>query len=513
MSSTDNSDEKSKYDAIFSTEHLRKDLKKRAVNSTAVTLIAQAVNVGLNTASTLILARLLDPDAFGLIALATVSVGIAGVFKEMGLSAATVQRRNITHQQVSNLFWINLTTGLVLTIASIATSPLIAAFLEEPRLKAVISALSISFLFSGCAAQHSAILQRTMQFKAISLRMIYAQIVAIPVGITAALLGWDYWSLVAATLASKFTGAVFLWYASPWRPALPKNFANVKSMTNFGVHLTLDRIFSYLSSKSDVLIIGATLGNTPLGLYTKAYKLLLMPAQNLNSPLSSTVVPALSAIKEDHERYRRFYRNALSSISSISTPFVVFSFFFAEEIILLLLGEKWIASAEVYKYLCPAALAACTNVANSWVYRTWGHVQRQTKTTFINGILAACAIYTGSHWGIIGVAISISTLKVIIKVPFLAICYKDTPIHLADFFAAVWRPIFFASVAATPGFLVQDLLQTLPLFFSVALNFLIFSITYSLTIHFFHGMSESPFQTAFRIVKKKRKTRLPKAEQ
>ena len=202
----------------FRTDHLLANLKRRTLSGGFITLTAQSVQFALNLASIVILARLLSPRDFGLVAMGLTIVGFLRVFKEAGLSTATVQREGITHAQVSNLFWINVVVSGLIGLSVAAAAPLVAWFYHEPRLVGITLALSITFLLAGSAVQHTALLNRQMRFKAISLIQVGSVLAGVLVGVGMAWLKYGYWSLVGLNLTTSLVALLMTWWASRWRP-------------------------------------------------------------------------------------------------------------------------------------------------------------------------------------------------------------------------------------------------------------------------------------------------------
>jgi PST family polysaccharide transporter len=184
----------------FSTEHLHADLKGRSVRGGVLTLTSQGAQFVMQSVSTVVLARLLTPADFGLVAMVVAITGLGQAFADLGLSEATIQHPDINHDQVSNLFWVNVAIGLGLTILTASLGPLLAWFYHEPRLRAITYVVSVTFLIGGLRVQHDALLQRNMRFLALAIRDISAYAVAVPVAIVLALRGAGYWAIVALPL-------------------------------------------------------------------------------------------------------------------------------------------------------------------------------------------------------------------------------------------------------------------------------------------------------------------------
>src|SRR6516165_6541849 len=218
----------------LSTEHLHADLKRRSLRGVSVTLTSQSTQFLLQLISTVVLARLLTPADFGLVAMVTAITGMGQAFADLGLSEATIQRQEIKHDQVSTLFWINVAIGLGLTLVTAALSPVLAWFYREPRLKDIAFVVSLTFLIGGLRVQHNALLKRQMRYVSLAFRDVVSWVIAVPVAVTMAWRGAGYWAIVSIPLTLNFTQMALSWLMVGWIPGLPRREAEVRSLLTFG---------------------------------------------------------------------------------------------------------------------------------------------------------------------------------------------------------------------------------------------------------------------------------------
>ncbi len=265
----------------LSTDHLLDDLKGRTVSGAFVTAVAQGLQLVLSLASVIVLARLLSPRDFGLFAMVATVVGYLRVFKDAGLSTATVQREGITQAQVSNLFWINVGISGAITIVLAACSPLVAWFYREPRLVGITLVLSATFILNGLAVQHTALLNRQMRFMALGVIQVGSTLIGVALAITMALLKFDYWSLVISNLVTVLLASLFTWMAIPWRPHAPSRRSETRSLVSFGANMATGGLIYSLARGADVMLIGRYGGAIPLGFYSRAGALLTRPMDQI----------------------------------------------------------------------------------------------------------------------------------------------------------------------------------------------------------------------------------------
>ena len=261
----------------FGTSHLLTDLKGRTVSGGLITVTAQGVQFALTLSSTVILARLLTPRDFGLLAMTWTSIGFLHVFKEAGLSIATVQREGITHAQVSNLFWVNVAVSGLISLLVVAAAPAIAWFYREPRLLEITIVLSLMFLLAGLAVQPMAILNRQMRFKTIALIQVGSVLAGVLVGVGMAWLEYGYWSLVGMNLTTSMVALLMTWSGSRWRPQAFVRHSGTRSLIHFGASLTAGNFFYCLARSADGLLIGRLFGASSLGLYSQGVRLARTP--------------------------------------------------------------------------------------------------------------------------------------------------------------------------------------------------------------------------------------------
>lgn len=410
--------------------------------------IARGASFVLHVGSTMVLARLLAPDDFGLVAMVTAATGLLDLVKTLGLPTATVQRRRVSHEQVSTLFWIHAATGTAVALATVAAAPAIAWFYQEPRLAAVAFAIAVTPLLDGLSLQHRALLRRRMRFTALWTAELGATTLGVAVAIAAALSGAGYWALVLQILVRTSTALVAMWIASGWRPGAPVRGSGVRPFLSFGAHLTAHGLLHRLTRYVAEALIGRFAGSAALGLYSRAYGLLLAPRQNLSSPLADVAVSGLSRLQEQRERYRRYFRRAILPPVFVGMPLVAFLFVAAEEVILTVLGTQWTGAVPIFRWLAPAAFVGTFNAATSWVFISCGRADRQVRWALLSVTLRLVALGIGVRWGVIGVAAAVSLTTVLLRYPQVVYCFRTSPLVPGDLFRVLWRPALASGAAA-----------------------------------------------------------------
>jgi O-antigen/teichoic acid export membrane protein len=432
---------------IFQNNASGHGLKNTIVKGSVSLVISQGIGFGLSMINTIVLARLLLPDDFGVIGMVTVFINFLIMFKDAGLSTATIQNESIDSKQISTLFWINAIISLGLGIAILISSPLVAAFYKKPELTAVTAVLSLSFIIQGFAIQHNALLQRHIKFTAIAINDIIAQICSIAIAIALASVGLRYWALVAGTLVRSATLVALTFYSCPWIPGKMQRGTGVREMIKFGGHLTAGGIVNYFARNLDSLLIGRLVGAGPLGLYSRAFSLLMTPLTQIRAPLTTMSLPILSTLKSEPTRYLSYFKKLLDISVSLALPISVYSFLEGEFLIRVLLGENWMEAVPVFKILAIAGVFIATSGAPGLVMLSHGFSKRYMQLTILTSIMVSVSFIAGVPFGIEGVAYAYTTANLLIMIPLIHYGFKGTPLTLKVILQAVKGPIIAAAFA------------------------------------------------------------------
>ncbi len=425
----------------FSIDHLHADLKGRSVRGGMLTLTSQGTTFVVQSVATVVLARLLMPADFGLVAMVTAITGLGQAFSDLGLSEATIQRPEISHKQVSNLFWVNVAVGLTLMLITVALAPVLAWFYREPRLKGITLVTSLIFLISGLRVQHNALLKRQMRFASLAIRDVAACVVAVPIAIAMALHGAGYWAIIALPLVLNFTAVAITWFMVRWMPGLPSRGAHVGSMIAFGGKVAASYVIINVNRSADAVLTGWYWGAGPLGLYSRAYNLLMLPVRQLSGPAGSVAIPAFSRIQNDPERFARYYLRAVNLIVWISAPMFAFLFVAAQPVIVLVLGKKWQEAAPVFQILIIASLGQLLFETILWLFVSRGQSGRLFKLLLIISPIIVASFAVGLPFGIKGVALSGSLVFVGMFPWILSYTFRGTQLTLKHLGQAMVCPI------------------------------------------------------------------------
>jgi len=384
--------------------------------------------------------------------------GMLQIFKEAGLSSATIQRENITHAQVSNLFWINLCVSGTVSLMMAISAPIVARFFHEPELVKICLVLSSVFLLNGLAVQHMALLNRHLRFATVAMIGVASTAVGVGVGVSMALLNCGYWSLIGVALATPALKVVAAWSVWPWRPQAPRRRCGTRSLVSFGADLTLVGIFYSLSRESDGLLIGRSFGSEAVGLYSRASVLLTRPLEQLIAPLSSVVVPALSRLQAQPERYRRIFLQVFEGLAIAGCLFTGLFLPLAEPLTTAILGQKWQAASPIFAALTVAALYVPLSSATSWLYISQGRGRDLLLTAVIGACVMVSSFAAGLPFGPTGVAIAYSVSGAFLQLPLtFHIGGRRGPVSAVDLFTAATRHLPICAVVLAATFIANTL--------------------------------------------------------
>jgi O-antigen/teichoic acid export membrane protein len=438
-----------RFDRLFQTDHLEPDLRGNAVRGGATVLVAQAAKFLLQLTSTVILARLLRPSDFGLVAMVAAFIGFISLFKDLGLATATIQQKNINHAQVSTMFWINVGLSVALMAVSMALAPLVSRIYDEPRLTAIMLVVAASFVLGGLATQHLALLRRQMRFAALSVIDIVSQCAGVFAALLVVWAGGGYWALVAMTPATALFTLGMAWRMTGWRPGRPRRGVGIRSILKFGGNLTSFNVTNYFSRNADGALIGWAWGPMSLGLYNRAYSLLMLPLNQINAPLSGVTISTLSRSQGNSEEYRQIYCRIANLIVYATVPMLAILAVMSEPLIAVTLGPQWSEASAILSVLAIAAIGQPLLWTAAWVHVSLGRTHRLRNWGLVTDPLCVLAFVVGLPWGAMGVATAYAVYVNAIVIPGMFYALNGTPVGMRDLLKAVWCP--FLSAAAVFG--------------------------------------------------------------
>lgn len=379
-------------------------LGRTAGRGASTTLAGQLVRILVQLTGIVILGRLLSPSDYGLVAAVTAIIGVGEVFRDFGLSSASIQAKELTREHRDNLFWVNTGIGAALTGIAIACSGLIAQLYDDDRLVALTQVLAATFLLNGIMTQFRADLNRNFRFLTLASTEIAAQVVGLGVGIGMALGGFGYWSLAGQQVSQGVAAVIILMIVTRWFPRWYHRAVSLKPFLKYGGNLTGALLLGYASRNTDSVVIGATLGAGPLGLYNRAFQLLLLPLNQINAPSTRVALPVLSRLQDDRARYAEFIILGQKIMLHVVTFILAFACAQALPIILISLGDQWVGSAPIFQILSVSGFFQAAAYATYWVFLSKGIMRQHLYYSLATRPLLIVLVIVGAIWGVYGVA-------------------------------------------------------------------------------------------------------------
>lgn len=435
----------------FSAESRITTLKRRSVHGAATTALAQCIRLGLQLGSQVVLARLLAPSAFGLVAMVMPITGFVQLFNDMGLVQATIQRPTISRAELSALFWTNVVLSTLLAAVLAACGPLVAWFYHEPRTAPVTAALASLLFLGGLSAQPMALMNRSLRFLSLAVIDVAASVAAAAAGIGCALAGAGYWALVAMQAANSATILLLAWAFAGWQPSSPAWTPGVGALLRFGGHVTAYNVVNYFSYNLDNVLIGSVWGDVALGYYDRAFRLMLLPVMQVMAPFSRVALPLLSRLQDDPERYRAAYSRAIRAALLLAVPGIAFAIVMGRPLIVAVLGLRWSPTAPIFAWLGAGALAVPMNASLSWLFISQNRPRQQLLWCCTGTAMLVMSFVLGLPWGPVGVAASGSIVTWLLQTPMLVwAATRLGPVSLSDFGRAVY-PLLIVALATLTG--------------------------------------------------------------
>ncbi|MGF1626799.1 MAG: lipopolysaccharide biosynthesis protein [Alphaproteobacteria bacterium] len=381
-------------------------MRNRVARGAVVTAAAQSLRILIQLGSVVLLSRLLAPSDFGLVAMVAPVFALALLLQELGLSQATVQKPGLSHDEVSVLFWVNLAAGLGIAAILIAVSPLVGWFYEDPRAMELTAAMSAIAVINGAGAQHLALLNRRMRFGLLAAINAVSAVVTLAASALFAVVDPTFWAIFFGVIAGAGANTLGGWIMVRWVPALPRRGVRVGGLLRFGAGVTGFNLTNFFARNLDNVLIGRVWGDAALGMYDRAYKLLLSPLVLVNNPMGKVMMPTLSRLAGEPARYRSAYLKAVCQSLLITLPGVAFMTGSADLLVPVLLGDGWDQVSPILTALGFAGLMQPLNNCTGWLFMSQGRGGEFARIGLFSAATAIGAFIAGLPYGPLGVAIA-----------------------------------------------------------------------------------------------------------
>lgn len=432
-------------------------------------------------AVSVVLARLVAPVDFGLLAMALFVTGLVETVAAFGSTEALVQKPDASPDDWSSVYWLGLLLSLAVALIVVALGPVAAAFYRDRRVIPILSVLAWVGFLRAVGATQSAWLAKQMRFRTIAQAEWIGVVAGGAVGLTMAWTGWGVWSLVANSLVGLGVTSVLLHVACPWRPRPVVRALSLRATLRFGLGMQGFGIVNYFNRRLDDALIGRYVGPTGLGYYSRAYALMLYPVQNIAGGVGRVMFPALAEIGGDLPRFRAAYLRAVSAIATVTFPAMLGLLVTAPEVIGILYGPRWMPTVTILQVLCVVGMLQSISTTVGWIYLARARTDLMLWWGTGAAVVICSSFFVGVRWGVMGVTVAYALAYALLLVPSLLIPYRLIQLPLSDLLRSVGGTLAGAVVMACLVALVREVLvrsqvgQTLTLAASVASGVAIYS--------------------------------------
>src|SRR5699024_1277657 len=344
----------------------------------------------------IVLARVLTPEAFGLMGMLAVFIAVSQSLTDSGFGQALIQKKETDEVDYSSVFYINLTVSVIIYVLLFVTAPLIASFYGEPILINLIRVLGLKFIIAAFSMVQIARLTKQVQFKKLMMAKLPSTLLGGAAGISAAYMDYGVWSLIIQQLTDATAYSIQIWIQSKWRPIRVFDWQRVKELFDFGSKMMVSGILNTVYKNIYEIVIGRFYATAQVGFYTQAHKIKQLPVQNISSTLARVTFPILSEIQDDDVRLKRAYKRILRQVVFIIAPIMVGAVVVAEPLFRFVLTEKWLPAVPYFQWLCVTGFFYPLNAYNLNILKVKGRSDLFLKLEVIKKVI-----------GVIGIAIAV----------------------------------------------------------------------------------------------------------
>jgi O-antigen/teichoic acid export membrane protein len=395
---------------------------------------------------TIIVARLLLPEDYGLMAMATIITGYAEIFSELGLGAAIIQRPNLNKTDLSSIFWFTMIVSLFFCLFSFAVAPITAHIFNEPRVLPLTQAVSVIFIISGLQIVPLNLLKKDLNFKTVGFIEMIGSMVACGSMLIMAYCGAGVWTLLGGRMINGVTRVLMLYYHALWRPSFHFRFKEAASYIRFGIVVSVSQSFYYLFEKSDKFFAGRAWSSQLVGYYSFAQQLALIPTEKIVSLINQVSFTAFSKLQDDKEAFNQLYLKIVEFTSTIVFPLYVGGFLVADELIVLLIGQQWLPAVFLFKFLCLAQIPRSINAINNFVHISRGEPNLGLFINVVLSISMAISFYFAVQFGLNAIVLPWLTTYSLICFGWIVFTVKKIEVNFFSYLTRLFHPAMATTI-------------------------------------------------------------------
>lgn len=427
-----------------------------AARGGAIAFGGQIARMVLQLLSAAIMSRLLAPADFGLLAMAITITGFVGLFTDMGLSVATIQRTEVSQPVVSMLLFVNLGVGFILMLLAVLLSPVAGWLYGDPRVTLLVIGMAVSIPIAAAVAQHNALLARSMRWLPLQVIAFVSQSIGLVVGV---LLAWKTdagpWALVGQIITVGFVTLVLTWLVCDWRPSRVTDWRVARDELGFGANHTGFTFLNFFHRQFDNILIGWRWGAVELGFYARAYNLLTLPVGLINGSLSSAAIPILSKCKDDPPRWNAAYLRLATVTAFMGCGLCAVLFVVAEPLVNIVLGPGWDEVSTIFRVLAISSVISTASNACGWVFISLGRTRQYFYWALFASPIYVLGFALGLPWKAEGVAIGYAICAFALSPLYFAYAMRQVTISMATISRWMMPVLAAAMLAIGAGELVN----------------------------------------------------------
>jgi lipopolysaccharide exporter len=419
-------------------------------------VIVQIVRMGVHV----MLARMLPPSAFGLLAMALVVTSFLDILRDLGTRSAIVQKPETSDRFLSSMFFFNVAVGVVLTLGVIVAAPLAGYIYGDPDVATVLRVMGLAIVVASLGLVQQGLLQRNMKFGLLSVTQ-YASAAAhalVSLGLAAA--GYGVWALVGGVIASTAGSTFAAWLVSSWRPRMYFRLADVREVWAFSLNISGSQMFSFLVTSADKFILGRAVGAGPLGFYVLAQRLISYPVQSITHVLQGVLFPAFSRAQDENAALQRGFNRACAGIALIVFPAMFGMAVVADPLVRSVLGPEWLPAIPLIVIMAPIGALQAVNYSVTLVYQAKGRTDLLFRWSVFSGTLMIAAYVVGLAWGVLGVVAAYAIVIVLLTPVAYILPFRLIEMRWRDFVAALVPYVAATSVMVAFVLGLQWVLRT-----------------------------------------------------
>lgn len=479
------------------------NVAKQLFSGVSYTAVSQYLGIFISLAISGILARLISPKEFGIVAVATVLITFFGIFSELGIAPAIIQTKNLLKEDLDKIFSFTIWVGLAISIMFFCSSWLIAGYYNNTKLISVCQLLSINLLFAAVNIVPNGLMFKNKEFRFIAIRSIIVQLVGGTVAVFAAFMGAGIYALLINPIFSSIFIFLFSYHRFPLKPLFTLGLDSMKKISSFSLYQFFFNIINYFSRNLDKLLIGKFMNLALLGYYDKSYRLMMLPLQNITAVLTPVMHPILSDFQDNLSQLERSYLKIIRLLAFIGFPLSAFLWFSAEEIMLLVFGNQWEPSVPTFQILTLSVGIQIILSSSGPVFQA----ANATKVLFISGLLSAIlnvaailiGIFAFNSLNILAMCICISFLINFVQC-YILMYHVVFKVSMAQFWKQFLSPIALTALLIGCSLAINHIIPHLHLLVSLMIKAIIYTSVFVLYIHL---TKELNIVSSIKLLKKK----------